>query len=193
MQERDRQLKIQLQLRDEYMDAKLKRRYQNLEHALKQRDEEWRDKLDRREKELSGELKTREKGFISDQLTIDNEQLKIMKEKEDAVEKNMLQKVDAFGYLYKEHQKEIKLLIEKRDREMEATLNYREKLWTKSLDMVNNNLIKMYSDQGEFEGDLNSIWLRQNDLIKQMALSMEWSAFNKEEGSKAKRPQVQIF
>ena len=28
---------------------------------------------------------------------------------------------------------------------MEATLNYRENLWTESLDMVNNNLIKMYS------------------------------------------------
>ena len=45
-------------------------------------------------------------------------------------QKNMLQKENAFGYLYKEHQKEIKLLIEKRDKEMEATLNYKEKLWT---------------------------------------------------------------
>ena len=54
--------------------------------------------------------------------------------------------------------------------------------------MVNNNLIKMYSAQGEFEGVLNSIRQRQNDLIKQMALLMEWSAFNKEEGSKARRP-----
>ena len=41
----------------------------------------------------------------------------------------MLQKANAFEYLYKEHQKEIRLLIENRDKEMEATLNYREKLW----------------------------------------------------------------
>ena len=75
---------------------------------------------------------------------------------------------------------------------MEATLNYKEMLWTKSLDMVNNNLIKMYSAQGEFEGTLNSIRQRQDDLIKQMTLSMEWSALNKEEGSKAKRPPVQF-
>ena len=54
------------------------------------------------------------------------------------MEKNLLQKVDAFGYLYKEHHKEIRLLIEKRDKEMEATLNYEEKCWTKSLDMINN-------------------------------------------------------
>ena len=33
MQERDNQLKVQLQLRDEYMDVELKRRYQNLEEA----------------------------------------------------------------------------------------------------------------------------------------------------------------
>ena len=50
-----------------------------------------------------------------------------MNEREDAIEKNLLQKADAFGYLYKKHQKEIRLLIEKRDKEMEGTLNYREK------------------------------------------------------------------
>ena len=59
--------------------------------------------------------------------------------------------------------------------------------------MINNNLIKMYYAQGEFEGTLNSIGQRQNDLIKHMALSMEWSIFNRvEEGSKSKQPQVQI-
>ena len=172
------------------MDAKLKRRDHNLEHALKQRDEKWREKLDRREREIKGELKARGKAFISDQLKRDNELLKIMKGTDDSKEKNMLQKVDAFGNLYKEYHKEIKLLVENRDKKMEATLNYRKKLWTKSLDMVNNNLIKMYSAQGQFEGVLNSIGQRQNDLIKKMALSMEWSAFNKEEDSKARRPQV---
>ena len=76
---------------------------------------------------------------------------------------------------------------------MEDTLNYKEKCWNESLDMINNNLIKMYSAQSECEGTLNSIRQRENDLIKQMALSMEWSAFNRnEEGSKSKQPQVQI-
>ena len=56
---------------------------------------------------------------------------------------------------------------------MEATLNYREKLWMEGLDMINKNLIKMHSAQGEFERTLNCIGQRQNDLIKQMALSLE--------------------
>ena len=55
------------------------------------------------------------------------------------MEKNLLQKVDAFGYLYKEHQNEIKKTIQNRDEELKATLNFREKLCTESLDMVNAN------------------------------------------------------
>ena len=89
-----------------------------------------------------------------------------MKEREDSMEKNLLHKENAFGYLYKEYHKEIRNFMEKRDKEMEGTLNYREKYWTESLEMINNNLIKMYSAQGEFEGTLNSIGQRQNEVIK---------------------------
>ena len=74
----------------------------------------------------------------------------------------MLQKEEAFGYLYKEHQKEIKATIQRRNEEMETSLNYREKLWTESIDMVNANMIKMYNAQGNFESSQNSIGDRQN-------------------------------
>ena len=83
-------------------------------------------------------------------------------------------------------------MIEKRDKEIEGTLNYREKCWNESLDMIKNNLLKMYSTQGEFEGTLNSIGQRQSDLIKKLALIMEWSTLNRNEGSRSKLPQVQI-
>ena len=129
MQERDRQLKIQLQLRDEYMDAELRRRDQNLEDALKQRDKEWKSKLEMREKELSEELRARENTFLSDWLKIESELLNIMKEREDAMEKNMMQKLNAFGYLYKEHHKEIKLLID-------IMKNRRQKSWSRQLEAL---------------------------------------------------------
>ena len=114
MEERDNQLKLQLQLRDEYIEAELRRRDQNLEEALKQRDEEWRSRWEQREQELRAELKAREDAFIFEQLKRESELFKIMKEMEDVMEKNMLQKADAFRYLYKEHQNEIKALIEKK-------------------------------------------------------------------------------
>ena len=103
------------------MDIELRRRNLNLEKSLKQRDEEWKSRWETRESELSEELKTREDDFISNNLRRDSELIKIMKEREDAMEKNLLQKVDAFRFMYKDHQKEIRLLIEKRDKEMEGT------------------------------------------------------------------------
>ena len=59
MEERDNQLKLQLQLRDEYMESKLKMRDQNLEEALKKSDEEWKSRWERREQELSEKLSKR--------------------------------------------------------------------------------------------------------------------------------------
>ena len=40
---------------------------------------------------------------------------------------------------------------------METSLNYREKLWMDSVDMVNSYMMRMYNAQGEFESALNSI------------------------------------
>ena len=57
---------------------------------------------------------------------------------------------------------------------MEASLNYREKLWTESLDLCNSNLRNMYNAQLEFDGALNSIGGRKNELIKTNAMMMEW-------------------
>ena len=70
---------------------------------MKQRDEEWKNRCETRERELNEEFRAREDAFLSDQLRRDSEVLKIMKEREDAMEQNMLQKANAFGYLYKEH------------------------------------------------------------------------------------------
>ena len=110
------------------------------------------------------------------------------------MEKNLLHKANAFRYLYKEHHMEIRTLIKKRDKEIEGTLNYREKCWTECLDMINKNLLKMYYAQGEFEGTFNFIGQRQNEMIKQLALTMEWFVLNRSgEGSRLRQPQVQIL
>ena len=90
------------------------------------------------------------------------------------MEHNLLQKVDAFGYLYMEHQKEIRATIQRRVEELDASLNNGENLWTESLDMVNTNMIKMYNAQGEFEAALNSIRGGQNELIKSNATMLDW-------------------
>ena len=57
---------------------------------------------------------------------------------------------------------------------MEASLNYREKTWTESLDLCNSNLRNMHNAQCEFEGALNSIGGRPYEMIKTNAMMMEW-------------------
>ena len=53
---------------------------------------------------------------------------------------------------------------------MEGSLNYKEKLWTDSLDLCNSNMRNMYNAQGEFENTLNSIGGKQNELVRSNAL-----------------------
>ena len=48
-------------------------------------------------------LKEREKAFVQDQMKRDQELNKLMEVREKEMEQNLLQKAEAFGYLYKEH------------------------------------------------------------------------------------------
>ena len=115
---------------------------------------------------MRAELREGERDFVTYQLKRDQKLIKLMEIREKDMELNLLHKAESFRYLYKEHQKEIKATIQKRDEELESTLNYKKKLWTESIDLVNQNMIKMYQAQGEFEGAPNSIGKRQNELIK---------------------------
>ena len=82
---------------------------------------------------------------MNEQIKRDQGLLKMLKVREKEMVQNLLQKADAFGYLYKEHHKDIRAIIQMRDEEMESSLNYREKLWAESLDLYNSNLRNMYN------------------------------------------------
>ena len=123
----------------------------------------------------------------------DHELIKLMEVREKEMEQNLLQKVETFGYLYKEHHKEIKATIQKRDEELESTLNYKGKLWIESIDLVNQNIIKMYQAQGEFDKFPNSIRQRQNELIKQHIRTQEWYLFDKGGDGSIEKPEPSIL
>ena len=126
---------------------------------------------------------------MQDHLKMDQE---LMEVKEKEMEQNLLQKAEAFGYLYKEHQKEIRATIQKRDEELESNLNYREKLWTERIYLVNQNLVKMYQAQGEFEQSLKSIRQGQSELIKQNIRMQEWYLSDRNEEGSTPKPEHSI-
>ena len=55
------------------------------------------------------------------------------------MEDNMLKKIEAFKYLYKEQFKEFGRLMKERDRELEDNDVYRRKILHQSLDLINTN------------------------------------------------------
>ena len=108
------------------------------------------------------------------------------------MEQNLLQKAEAFGYFYKEYHKEIRATIQKKDEELESILNYKEKLWIESIDLVNQNLVNMYQAQGEFEQSLNSIRQRQNELIKKNIRKQERYLFDRNREGSTPKPEPSI-
>ena len=112
---------------------------------MKQKEEEWKEEKDIREKELLEKLKANLEAFYNNQFNRDAELLTILRKREAEMEGNMLKKIEAFKYLYKELFKEFGRLMKERDKELEDDDVYRRKIWHESLDMINTNLSNMLS------------------------------------------------
>ena len=97
------------------------------------------------------------------------------------METSMFQKVEGFKYLYKEQFQEFGKLMEKRDKELEMNNNYRKKLWNDSLDQMNSNLVNIHNVLTEFEGSMNTMGIRQDQLITLVEYTNDYFLFNKEE------------
>ena len=54
---------------------------------------------------------------------------------------------------------------------------------------MNQNMIKMYHAQGEFDKALNSIGQRQNEFIKQHSRTQEWNLLDKDGGGSTGKPE----
>ena len=72
-----------------------------------------------REKKMGEKMKSSLEAFYTNQFRRDEEVLTIMRKKEAEMEGNMLKKIQAFKYLYKEQFKEFGKLMKDRDNELE--------------------------------------------------------------------------
>ena len=92
--------------------------------------------------------------------------LTILKKREAEMEGNMLKKIQAFKYLYKEQFKEFGKLMHDRDKELGDNDVYRRKMWHDSLDLINKNLLDMLGCISELEKTVNQMGLKQDTLIR---------------------------
>ena len=81
-----------------------------------------------REKEFGEKMKASLEAFYNNQFRRDEEVLTILTKIEDEMEGNMIKKIEAFKYLYKEQFKEFGKLMKDRDKELEDNDVYRRKI-----------------------------------------------------------------
>ena len=121
-----------------------------------------------------------------------------MRKREAEMESNMLKKIQAFKYLYKEQFKEFGKLMKDRDKELEDNGAYRRKIWHESLDLINKNLSEMLGCISVLERTVNQMGLKQDTLINLVNLTNDLIFTDKVEPTPSKKKKtrhnlLQIF
>ena len=145
------------------------------------------------EKEGGGsreKMKSSLEAFYNNQFKRDAELLTILRKREAEMESNMLKKIEAFKYLYKEKFKEFGRLMKERDKELEDNDVYRRKIWHESLDLINNNLSNMLCCISELERTVNKVSQNQDRLITLVEYTNDICTSGNEEPTDKKRPDI---
>ena len=137
-------------------------------------------------------MKASLEAFYNNQFRRDEEVLTILRKREAEMEGNMLKKIEAFKYHYKEQFKEFGRLMKERDKELEDNDVYRRKIWHESLDLINNNLSNMLGCISELESTVNKVGQNQDRLITLVEFTNDLVSNHEEEPtpSEKKRPDM---
>ena len=82
--------------------------------------------------------------------------------------------------------------MENRDKELEMDSNYRHKLWNDSLDQVNSNLVNIHTMLTKIKGSMNTLGMRQDQLITIVEYTNDYCLSNKEEPPENEKPDISI-
>ena len=121
--------------------------------------------MKKKEKEFGEKMKAGLEAFYNNQFRRNEEVLTILRKIEAKIEGNMLKKIEAFKYLYKEQFKDFGRLMKERDKELEDNDVYKRKIWHESLDLINNNFSNMLGCISELESTVNNLGRNQESLI----------------------------
>ena len=128
--------------------------------------------------------------FYNNQYKRDVDLLTILRKRETEMEGNMLKKIEAFKYLYKEQFKEFGRLVKERDMELEDNDVYNREFWHESLDLINKNLSSMLGVIAEVESTINHVGQKQDTLITLVEFTNDLVSNGKEEATEKKRPDI---
>ena len=146
--------------------------------------------MKRREEESREKLKASLEAFYNNQFKRDAELLTIPRKREAEIEGNMLKKIEAFKYLYKEQFKEFGRLMKEIYKELEDNDIYRGKTWHERLDLINTNFLNMLGCIYELESTVNKLGKNQDRLITLVEFTDDICTIEKKEPTDKKRPYI---
>ena len=180
MEERELKWERQQRIKEEFMEAAARRKEQIWEENWRIREEEHKEEIKKQEEKIMEKMKTIMQAFYNNQFRRDADLLNILKQKKTEMENNMMRKIDGFKHLYKELFKEFEKVMKERDQRLEDNDEYRRKTWLESMDLINQNLLKLLECISKVEGTVNQVGKRQDTLIQAVQLNNEISAKGKE-------------
>ena len=106
-----------------------------------------------------------------------------------------MEQIKGFKSLYMSLFKDFEKKMKDRDQELDDNDAFRRKIWLENLDLINNNLSKFLQVMTGKERTMNTLGMRQDDLVKKVNLTNELvleEQIEKENDKKKKRMEMKF-
>ena len=207
MEEREKKWSLRQKFREEVYEAELRRRDQQWEEEmnrkeeqrkefLKHQEEQFKKEMEERDQDLLKKLKLSRESFYNNQYDRDSQLLTLLKKRDSDLEDKTMEQIKGFKFLYISLFKDFEKKMKDRDQELDDNDAFRRKIWLENLDLINNNLSKFLEVMTEMERTMNTLEMRQDDLVKNVNLTNKLvleEQIEKENDKKKKRMEMKFL
>ena len=170
--------------REEVYEAELRRRNQQWEEEmniredhrkefLKHQEEQFKKEMEERDQDLLKKLKLSHESFYNNQYDRDSQLLTFLKKRDSDLEAKTMEQIKGLKFFYMSLFKDFEKKMKDRDQELDDNDAFRRKIWLENLDLINNNLSTFLEVMTEMERTMNTLGMRQDDLVKKVNLTNE--------------------
>ena len=173
----------------------MNRREEQRNEFLKHREEQFKKEMEERDQDLLKKLKLSHESFYNNQYDRDSQLLTFFKKRDSDMEAKTMEQIKGFKFLYMSLFKDFEKKMKDRDQELDDNDAFKIKIWLENLDLINNNLSKFLEVMTEMERTMNTLGMRQDDLVKKVNLTNELvleEQIEKENDKKKKRMEMKF-
>ena len=173
--------------KEEKWEEELSRKEEQLKKILDHQQENFKKEMEGRDQALLKKLKLSHESFYNNQYERDSQLLKLIKERDAEQEARTKEHIKGFKFLYMSLIKDFEKMMMDRDKVLDDNDACRRKIWLENLDLINNNLAKIFEVMTSMEHNMNTLGMRQDELNDKVDLTDELVLEEQTETENAKR------